>query len=124
MNVVQARSVMTAASRCRVATRQQRLEEVVHLLAIGNAPERAVLPSETHARIEHDGHKKAGLTLREAHELDRATPLLPGHSRSSSASRTSDDRPPPRPVRPPTRPPPARYRVNPARAFAAACAPR
>ena len=94
------------------------------VLSVGDPCEGGIVTPKAHAGVQHDGYQEARLPFGEAVIGNRLDAFIPGHSKSSPATSGSNGRLPRRPVRAPTRPPPARYRVNPARALAAACAPR
>src|SRR5262245_54225638 len=124
MDVEEPGPVVAAATDSRVLPREDLLEEVLHLLAVVDPRERGIMTAEADTGMQHDAHQEARLPFGEAVIGDRFNTLIPCHSRSSPATSGSNGRRPWRLVRAPTRPPPARYRVNPARAFEAACAPR
>ena len=95
----------------------QLLEEVDQLLSAGDARERAVLPAEKEAGVQHHFDQEGGLPIREAEAGDALDALLVGH-RNSSKMRGLGLRPD-RPPRPP-RPVLMRYALKPVRPFAAA----
>jgi hypothetical protein len=124
MDVVQPGLVMATRSGGRVATRSNDRKKSCIFWPYAIRP-RAVVTAQTDARVEHDCDQKARLTRRESEIGHGSKALVRRHSRNSSARCGSGPRPPlPRLIRPPTRPPPARNRVKPDRAFAAAWAPR
>src|SRR5512144_2484788 len=124
MDLEQASRIVATAARSRVLPRQELLEEVLHLLAVRDPRESRIVTAKANTGMQHDGHQESRLPFGEAVIGDGFDTFIPRHSSSSPATSGSNGRPPRRPVRAPTRPPPARYRVNPARALDAACAPR
>ena len=56
---------------CREPLGQELLHEVVHLLAMGDTCERAILPANEDAGVQHDRHEEPGLTIGEAERRDR-----------------------------------------------------
>src|SRR5262249_23393602 len=125
LNVVKATALVCRHVRSHQLSCHQAREEVVDFLATEDVRVGAVLPPDADARVNQNRHKKPGLALSKAKVCDGSDLFSPRHCSSSSASRGSMPRPLlPLVRRPPRRAPMARYRVNPARTFAAACAPR
>ena len=96
------------------ATRHQTRHERAAVLAAYRPGERAVLPFEEEARVDHDGHQKPPLTLgepeagerRDARRGDAVRDIGEGefacHRNSSIPRRRGPDRPPPPPRAPET----------------------
>src|ERR1700733_3267069 len=115
---------MPAHSDADVTAVDQVSKEILHFLTVSDSGERAVIAAEADAGMQHDGDEKARLAFGVPVLRHGAPAFFPGHRKNSSASPGSYEEPR-RPLDlPPTRPPVARYRVKPARAFPAACAPR
>ena len=105
VDVVQARLVMAARVRRGVRRAPAAPKEVVHLPAVGDAGERAVVPAETDAGVQHHRHQEAGLALGEAVQ-PRPAPTRSSQVIRGSPRRRADRTARPRPLapdRPPTR---------------------
>ena len=109
LEAVQVRAFASAREDSREAPLHQHGEEVArhlppHAPGIGR-----VLARQTDAGMHRHGDQKARLARRESELGNGVDAFGVSHDRMSSATRGSNGRPRPRPLRPPIRAPPERY---------------
>ena len=124
LEVVQVRAFTGARAGRREAPLHQHGEEVADNLSPDKPGIGGVLARQADAGMHRHGDQKACLARRESELGDGVDAFGVSHDRMSSATRGSNGRPRPRPLRPPIRAPPERYCWKPERPLAAAWAPR